>query len=138
MSARDNDLLIGLSIRSLGGCLALVPKSPVHTFFTFVGCYTFVSRPSRSTSHPASRWTAGLTDTTLVTVMSSALGRTAVSARVDFLVRNTNWKLPRRGGLPRPPAVTDMNVYAMNTTHVLKNIVYFGPSKLPILDGFTS
>ena len=56
----------------------------------------------------------------------------------DFRLCTGCKKSPCRGGLPRPPAVTDMNVYAMNTTHVLTNIVYFGPSKLPILDGFTS
>ena len=52
-------LFNAVAMRSRGGCLALVPKSPVHTFFTFVGCYTFVSRPLRSTSHLASRWQAG-------------------------------------------------------------------------------
>ena len=35
--SRDNELLIGLSIRSRGRCLALVPKSPVHTGSIFVG-----------------------------------------------------------------------------------------------------
>jgi len=54
------DFLIGLTIRSRGGCLALVPKSPVHTGATDVGCTTFVSRPSRSTSHLTSRWMACL------------------------------------------------------------------------------
>ena len=52
-------LFDAVATRSHGGCLALVPKSTVHTFFTFVGCYTFVSRPSHSTSHLASRWQAG-------------------------------------------------------------------------------
>jgi len=54
VSARGVELLT-VSIRSRGGCLALVPKSPVHSGIVLVGGYTFVSRPSRSTSHPASR-----------------------------------------------------------------------------------
>ena len=56
MSARGGGSLIALAMRSRGGCLALVPKSPVHTGTIGDGGTTFVSRPSRSTSHLASRW----------------------------------------------------------------------------------
>jgi|GEM_PF-2205535 len=41
--------------RLRGRCLAFVPKSPVSTGTTNNGDDTFVSRPSRSTFHPASR-----------------------------------------------------------------------------------
>ncbi len=53
---RGGGSLIALAIRSRGGCLAFVPKSPVHTGMVGDGATTFVSRPSRSTSHLASRW----------------------------------------------------------------------------------
>jgi hypothetical protein len=75
-----------MSIRSRGGCLTLVPKSPVYTFKAPVGGSTFVSRPSRSTSHPASRCYVCLSLHKWNSVgwnTSSALGRTAASASGD-------------------------------------------------------
>jgi hypothetical protein len=46
-SGDDFKLLVVFSMRSRGGRLALVPKSPVHTGTTHVGGSTFGSRPSR-------------------------------------------------------------------------------------------
>ncbi len=60
------------SIRSRGGCYALVPKSPVHTGTAGVAGSTFVSRPSRSASHLASRWTVDLVDVVWVMLVDSA------------------------------------------------------------------
>jgi len=65
-------LIDDVGIRSRGGCLTLVPKSPVYTFNAPDGGSTFVSRPSHSTSHPASRWSASFMDLMLATTMNSA------------------------------------------------------------------
>ena len=55
--ARPRVTISFMTMRSRGGCLTLVPKSPVHSGTNLVGGSTFVSRPSRSTSHPAPRVT---------------------------------------------------------------------------------
>ena len=77
---------LSITFRLRGGGLAFVPKSPVHTGTTDFGGYPFVSRPSRSTFHPAARCHV---------VLCQLLNLTGGS-------QNS----PRRGGPLRPPAVT--------------------------------
>ena len=52
-------------------------------------------------------------------VGASGLYRTPRSARYVYLFYCECIKSPRRGGLPRPPVLTDMNVYAMNATQLM-------------------
>ena len=75
---------LSITFRLRGGCLAFVPKSPVHTGTTDFGGYPFVSRPSRSTFHPAARCHVFLCQLLNLTGGSQ--------------------NSPRRGGPLRPPA----------------------------------